>query len=317
VTASQGHTRLERTSALSAPIPGAHGPDGLNVHMLCEDISLYLLPLRSEGEGMTVRLAPDGEELEQTVVNAFAESGYRTDLSEVIADWMKGTVHQLMRHGKAPHELARIVSTDENAENRVVGFRLVRLDPMETEEARSSLTQHVYRRTRAGRLVRETDRTVQVEHFVVCKLPPQMERNRREAMAVLQRLDLSQTTPLLLERMAGRGPPIDFGELRRAESEAVAEATRAFGWTARDLRQYNGYHHAHRQLRFERFLCELRELLVGFANEIVVKGGRLVGVEASLTVNGLPGIADVEQAEEELASGTRRFTEIVDSFRGR
>ena len=50
------------------------------------------------------------------------------------------------------------------------------------------------------------------------------------------RPDSMRTSELMLDGLKGGGPPSDFGEIRRAETEAVAAATRRFGWNARDVR---------------------------------------------------------------------------------
>jgi hypothetical protein len=190
--------------------------------------------------------------------------------------------------------------------------------PSEIVTSASGVTQRTVRRDDSGRPLGDEreERVIPLEFSVVCKLPRELEQARGKAISALQALDSTRTTELMLEGMNGGGPPIDFAEVRRSEIEAVAEATRRFGWNARNVQQYNGYHLTYRQLQFERFLCELRSVLTESAQEIVSKGCGMLGVEASLVIEGLPTLEDIARAQHELAEGKRSFGDIMESVRG-
>lgn len=311
--------RLQRISLPFVRVgPGTFGPDGLNVHMLCEDVGLYLLPIsRRRDGGITIRLEPNNDVVERLVVSAFSDRNYRDELTEVVSDWMGGAARDLIRYGVAPYELARVVE-DDSGEEEVVGVRVMGLEPSEVSQDGTRLIQRTLRRDDAGRPLagQIEERVIPAEFIVLCRLPAELERARARSIAALQTLDSMRTSELMLEGLKGGGPPIDFGEIRRAETEAVAAATRPIGWNARDPRPYNGFHLTYRQLQFERFLCELRDVLVGFAQEVITKAGRMLNFEASLVVEGLPTVEDIERAESELAEGKRPFVDIMSSVRG-
>lgn len=299
--------------------PGALGFDGLHVHMICEDVGLLVMPIsrRAKGE-IVVRVEPNSAAVAELVVRAFSERERwcSDNLTEAISGWLEGTARKLMRYGIAPYRLTRLVK-NEGGEEKVVGCRVVALNPSEIVEARGQITQRYIRRDHWGQpLTKESgERVIPPEQSVLCRLPAELEQARASALAALQIVGEGsmRTSALILDIIQGARLPIDLAEVRRVEAETVVAATRRFGWSARDLRPYNGFHLTYRQLQFERFLCELRSVVIGYAQEAITKMGRMLSFEATLVVEGLPTIADIDRAEAELMEGKRPFGEILNS----
>jgi hypothetical protein len=123
----------------------------------------------------------------------------------------------------------------------------------------------------------------------------------------------------VLPNLKGEIPPIpyDLNKFARDQKMAVAEATKVIGWSARDVaddRFMTEYYHLHRFLRFETFKLKLRNSIIETLNQAISRAGNKLGFKANIIVEGLPTLEDIRQAEESLATGSKRFIDVINPF---
>ncbi len=103
-------------------------------------------------------------------------------------------------------------------------------------------------------------------------------------------------------------PPMEF--------EKPLRAVKPIGWNARG--SFNdsvlSYYWILMSLTFERFKIRLRETMLDTLNAGFERIGEKLGFEARLKIEGLPTLADVDHAIEQLNSGAMPFTEVMKPF---
>jgi hypothetical protein len=99
--------------------------------------------------------------------------------------------------------------------------------------------------------------------------------------------------------------PFDFQVFKSTQEKAVAQASRKAGWNARSsFGEYQTeYYATYRRLRFERMLCQFRDLMLVAANKVLALVGPTLGVSATLEFRGLPTRNDITQADALLERG--------------
>jgi hypothetical protein len=97
---------------------------------------------------------------------------------------------------------------------------------------------------------------------------------------------------------------------------ALVEAVKPIGWNARGT--FNNcvlsYYWIRMSLTFEKFKIRLREAMLATLNRSLQRIGEKVGFKAEIKMEGLPTIADVDNASDQLASGAMPFTEVMKVF---
>jgi hypothetical protein len=116
--------------------------------------------------------------------------------------------------------------------------------------------------------------------------------------------------------------PFDVRQFSRATDLAIATAAREIGWTGRAIYGFGEarvveHYWWYREFAFERFLIELREGFLSQLNEGLRRIGARYGFEGQLAIEGLPSLADVDDAQQHLFAGDRSLTEINSAFKWR
>jgi hypothetical protein len=97
-------------------------------------------------------------------------------------------------------------------------------------------------------------------------------------------------------------------------AEEILGATRAVGWPGRFIfdDQMLLPHRAWRHLQFQRFKIELRDFILEDLIITLQRAAGVLGVQVGLDLAGLLTGADIDQAEADLKTGRRHFSELLD-----
>lgn len=149
--------------------------------------------------------------------------------------------------------------------------------------------------------------------------PPQSLRDKcgpmMESLAVLSTLIMPEFVLQDAQRDKPR-IPYDSSIHVRAHKLALAEAGKLIGWNSRGLFDDDAleFYLLHRQLKFHRFVIEMRGEILSKVNEALALAGKELAFSAQLKIEGLPTIRDVEVAEQKLAAGSCTFKEVLEPF---
>jgi hypothetical protein len=304
---------------------GSHFP-----RMYAEDVRLGTFPIgaRVAEKRLHWSLEPSDHTRERMVVDAlnFGESfGARDEsLAEAVCEWGNHCASAVAMTGRCLFELAYWVSGDSL---EPVGFALVPLNRYRIERSGYAFLQLVpegaralgksprdgYQRLPAGRVTIPGERIVEVAW-------PHFESSDVDVSTVFRLLGPDAATNFVIEGLrqpAAERVPLDYDLARRTERVAIARATKAVGWDGRShFSDYQTeYYSTARMLRFVRFKCQLRELVLSALDDALSRVGQRMGFCARLGVSGLPTAEDVVAAERELAAGSVGAADLRRRFR--
>ena len=296
------------------------------VHMLEQDVALQLLPVSGEirrTDEPCARLLSRSQdaprEVQEFVIAGL--SGERDSLASAVAEHVNQTAAAVVAHGRAVYEVAYYKQN-----GKPVGFVLLYLLPQYLVSRRGSLRQEIPHGTRIPsdalgeepREITERERPLSADRLLIADWPPGYADGQQHVKN-LRWLGRKQYPEFLIPKPGvpdASRVPYDFERFRAVQDRALAATTRFIGWNARGLfdRLQTGYYYAARHLRFERFKIALRDHLLAKLNDVLKRTGRDLGFDAQLQLQGLPGPADVDKAEQELAEGGASLKDIIERF---
>jgi hypothetical protein len=285
--------------------------------MLIEDTSVDIIPIPGyTSRAFEISLQPQDAAAESLIVAGLsrANGSYRDELASVAYDFLKECTWILMGSGEAAYEIAYL---SERATARDVGFELVRVQSGTYRWHRGSLVQVVPEDVAESRGIPREIR-VEADQALHFEIPGGMKRRYLDMIESLEFIDKNPFPRFALDRgAAGLGTPFDSSLLIRTQKMALADATRLVGWNARGTWQEDtlDYYWVWRELAFELFKAELRNLVLLKLNEGLTVAGHRLGFSSRLEIKGLPSVQDVEQARKHLANGDLPFGEILKPFR--
>lgn len=287
-------------------------PVGSYAQMLIDDISTGILPYGSREEKYT-SLTPSDAKYERILAYALSQHSYYRQLdlvgeSRSFIELVAGTV---ARFGNCVCEVVEL-KDPATADGKTVAFRLPKLNPL-TVRKQGKLWKQFVPQENENLL----ELTLPLERLIVFDLPQQHRAYWQKMIESLKLLDLS--FPDLTDRDSSRSPrnAFDYKAHHELLDQAILRITRDIGW---DMRRntpdgITEYYWLHRRLRFVKFRIELRDHIIDTLNVGLKTMRSLLGTESLIELQNLPTIVDVEQAEEDLRSGTRSVKEIIDRFR--
>ena len=283
--------------------------------MLIEDVRLRIVPVGLHQGSRTCRVAldPDKPRVEELVLDALGARQYNRDLTAATFEFIRECAQVILACGEAVYEIAFL---SRPRGKKAIAFELVRLQPGTVIRTQSEIVQHV---PAAVAQERKLPREIQLplETVVAFAAPGQFTARLPRVLDELALLSGSLLPPFHSEIISGESRiPFDIQTHIRSRSLAVAEATKEIGWDARGMGSefFLEYYRLQRRLTFKRFLILMREGILHTLNVVLERAGEVLGFKASLTIEGLTTLDDVETAEAQLARGDRPFREIMARF---
>lgn len=158
------------------------------------------------------------------------------------------------------------------------------------------------------------------DNIVIFEFPAYIRDDYRPMMSALYAQgEITSMPNFVLPSMKGEIAPVPFdsNKFSRDQKMAVAEATKLIGWNAREVADdvfITEYYYLHRFLLFERFKLEVRESILSKLNEAIARTGKKLGFTGQIVVEGLPSLAVIEDAQQGLEQGDRKFNDIMKPF---
>lgn len=301
--------------------------EGHNSHMLFEDVSNGVFPFAlGRGNQSRVRLEPYDPKVERLIADGLEDrTRYSASpLEDSLAEWFRLCAREIARGGRVVYEIGYLV---RRSDGRADGFRLLRINPDSIERHGDVLVQQVPAGARARdySVVEEGDLTlpsetliIPAERILIFEMPVayrrEWQRIRRD-LAFIDRNDPAALTIRRMEAPAREQFPFDWDLHHATYGRAVAEVTRAVGWNRREIvNLQQGYSWMVRHLRFKRFVITVRDEMMATLNDGLRRIGEHVGFRGQLVLQGVPTLADVDEAERLLWEGSKPFAEITAPF---
>lgn len=280
---------------------------GGEVYMFGEDVQLGIMPY-TKTETMRIDLVPPSENAYQLVAQALGRDhsfGYGRNyhrFEDAIPKFVRECAQTIMHSGVAQYE---IVTEFDDESGEATGFRF------------QWVTPHTIRRRR-GRWVQDIGTTaaqelgcgryVPVDITRIVSFPVVHPFKPRKLLSVLRTLAGvgTQLIPMFGLNPAEQPPGFDFSDFQLTRSQASAAATAPVGWNGRGRlgSEITDYYYLYRELRFQRFLVNLRSSIIDRVNDVLAKELPRFGCTGSIVLSGFPGLHEIESIARDLERGT-------------
>jgi len=285
------------------------------MHMLPEDVSLGIMPIggRSSRPDFKVTLCPADKSAKEIIAAGLnrRDYGYGRSLADSLYEFFRLLAADLCAAEQAVFE---IVYLEEPQTEKVIGFELAFISENQIVEKKGQLYQSV-----PPELARERNISQLIplarEDLMIFKAPADFEKPLRDVRQNLGQLD-EKRFPMMMLEATKTNTPYDFIAHQRSMKLALVEAVKPIGWNARG--SFNdcvlSYYWIHMSLTFEKFKIQLREAMLTTLNGGLERIGEKIGFKAQIKIDGLPTLADVDTASNNLNSGAMPFTEVMKPF---
>src|SRR5437899_1155176 len=286
---------------------------GFYMDMFSEDVAVSIMPIggRSSRPNFQVTISPDDERAKGIIMTGLREHGYGHSLADTLYDFFHLLAANLTTSERATFE---VVYLEERQTQTLVGFELAPISHTQIVEKRGQFYQRVPPQVAVERNVPEMI-LLEKDDLIIFKSPLEFEKALRNLRRGLSELDKLQFPALMLEATK-TNIPYDFKAHERSMKLALIEVVKPIGWNARG--SFNdcvlSYYWILMSLTFERFKIRLREVMLDTLNAGLERIGKKLDFKARFKIDGLPTLADVDRATDNLNSGAMPYTEVMKSF---
>ena len=283
-------------------------------NMLVEDTKSQCFPIPGYGKDYKVILDASDAKCENLIIDAIETRYGREDLENSLYEFFQTCVSVVMSYGYAAYEIVYFSNDEEKIES--FGFTLIPPTAffIETNKFKQYIPKEI---------VEERNLTAQYvdftpEDILLFELPDDIKPYYNEMMESLIFLGQNLFPKFALENLRNPTIPFSHNDYMLSREFALAKATQKLGWNSRNYSsEYKfEYYVWHRQLKFYKFLCQLRDGILAKFNEGLERVGKQMRFQAKLSVEGLATIKDVDDAIERLKNGDlKTFSEVLDVFK--
>jgi hypothetical protein len=295
--------------------------DTLYTHSLIDRVGNGIIPVpRSHVRpDYRIRLSNDDPEAEWILASALPHGmGGHPDIERSIYAFFRDCARIILQFGQAFYEV--VYEPPIVQLGRLLPFRIVSVIPGTVECS-------------FKRWVQKLPKSVARESKLPCILALDQERILRfgPPVALDGKIDQIMDSLTVLSKLASvqfmqhnlRDPsnriPFDFSVFSATQSQALAAAARSIGWLPTNFLLGDGkateHYWWHRELRFERFLAELRSAILTELNAGLESVGRRLGTEMAIVIEGLPSVGDIDSIQRHLLSGDWSLESIHEAIK--
>lgn len=283
-------------------------------HMLIDDTKLKCLPIPGFGKEYKVILNASDPKCEDLIVDAIETQYDREDLENSLYEFYQTCVSVIMAYGYAAYEIVYF----SNEEGKIESFGFTLITPSAFFIEKNKFKQYV-----PPEIAEERNLTVQSidfepEDILLFELPDNVKPSYNQMMESLAFLGQNLFPKFALENMRNPTIPFSHKDYLLSRELALAKASQKIGWNSRNYsNEYKfEYYVWHRQLKFYKFLCQIRDSILEKFNEGLERVGKRMNFQAKLSFEGLCKIDDIDNATEKLKNGDlKTFSEVLDIFR--
>jgi len=288
---------------------------GAEAHMFAEDVQMGIMPY-SMSEEMRIELVPPHEDSYKLVAYALGRDryfGYRYHrFEQSIPEFVRECAQTIMRSGFAQYE---IVTEYDRETKQPVEFRFQWVTPHTIRRRRGKWVQDI------GTKAAEETGSSRYVPIVISRIvtfpvvPPLTPRKLLSVNRTLAGVG-TQLMPMFGLDPAKQPPGFDFDEFQLKRNRASAVATAPVGWNGRGRlgEKITDYYYLYREIRFQRFLVQLRSSIIDRVNSVLAEMLPRFGRSGSIVLAGFPGLHEIENIARNLQGGTSlkaAFKDIV------
>jgi len=286
------------------------------IRMLVDDVSHSIVPYGGESrrEGFTVRLVPEGADVEKQVVDGLGQRNESRNLAAATCYFIQECAMFIMLEGQVHYEIVYHERVEGSGRK---SFKLEFIPPWSIKRRRGKLVQMIPQEVAVSQ---GCPTTVvlggpDIVTFSSSIIDPARNMKTLETLARVGEGVLPEFYMRDLAQ-AGKASPFELKEFERAQKATVATVTKEYGWTARGLLQecMSEYYFFVRFLRFEMLKAIMREDIVRTLNQALGRAGDVLGFEAAIVIEGLPSNEDVSRSSALLQEGKSEFKVIMDPY---
>ncbi len=301
-------------------------PDGLNAHLLFQDVSTGIVPYRT-GWDDAYRLVIDPPERQWALKESLSLSPQDSGADDFIREvarrlfvdhevWIELAVDasrtpKRRRGGMAGERLFEVAIVHGLMEDLATGAKRQVLPSAEEIPPHYSIDF-------GG--VAEVD--LSSARLIRVNLPVrypghQLDVILRELAEIPEKLTPDWVDAKWMGIAAADAPTFNVAEHIRLRDLLTLQATRPIGWTAREIflgerRVLNDYAHFERELRFLHFRVALRARAEEALTQVLREAGEVLGLHIEAYAEGLLTPVQVDEAIERFQGGTLTFAEVND-----
>lgn len=289
--------------------------EGFYTHLLHQDLD-HVVPysIGSDSGQRAAVVGPDAEVALSLIAAALSKRSYPS-LQDGVREFINRTAQQLVLGGPCSYEVAFLFAPDAKVDEQPVGFRLEMVIPGTLGARDGTPIQYVLPtlstlRDRNGLPYVLLDSST----LVAFALPEDLEKPVRALVNFLLTANQEQGKEFgLMEQAATQRTAYEFSAHKREKGELFAKVTQPIGWNIRDLFPDDQLEplQTWRMIRFLEFKIRLRDSILDRLNQAVALAGEGLGFEATIEVQGLPTLDNVEIAKTDLRTGRRGLGDLA------
>ena len=278
------------------------------ISMLWEDVQKDIMSTYKFENSFKLSIEPVNHEVEKLILNAISERGY--NLESAIRSFFEECAANIIAFGEAIYEMEYI--HDEN--DKLIEFNLIHIPPITVIRKNGRVLQYIPEEVARKRNI---DQYVELspENIVIFKLPEDSNKLLSETRRNFIELSkLPSPSGFALKNIESNNSiPYDFNTHTNTLKLAEAEAGHPIGWSVRFSldNEITEYYLLYLSLKFEKFIIELRNVILQKLNQVIKEVGEQNGFEARINIEGLPSLIDIENLQKQLESGEKSFIDII------
>jgi hypothetical protein len=281
---------------------------------LIEDVRLRVMPVPGgTNRSIQVYISPADDNIESLIAEGLDARNYWRELPSAAHEFFGMCAATILAHEEAHYELDYFL----DAERKPIGFKLAFIPAGSLSVQGGKILQHIPPTIVHRRGLSSDQVEISSDLVLTFRAPEYVRESLAYMMESIAITGQAGLPSFVLEAMRDmRESYFDHSLFEESRNLSVADATKIIGWSGRQM--INGsileYYQLHRQLRFERFLVELRNQLLATLNDGLSRVGKRLGFSAEMKIEGLPTLMDVEAAETRLREGAGKFKEVTKPF---
>jgi hypothetical protein len=280
--------------------------------MLVDDVANGIVPYGDSG--FTVSFEPANPDVVALVAQGLDREDYYPHLSGSVRNFLREAAQTVLAFADAPYE---IVYYSEPKTDKFVAFGLSFILPWTLKRKGGGWLQTIPN-DYAAHLKARPEIELPSDSIFRLHLPKSISCYYARMMTDLDVLGRDLPPAFALPKPGEPAPDIgfDFQEWHKCHDIAVAQATMACGWNARNSfpKEVTEFYFVQRFLKFERFKLELRTSLLSQVNDLLQIVGKQLSFSGRIGMVGLPDNAQIDQSMQQLECSTASFTDVMKPY---
>lgn len=280
---------------------------------LIEDTKMKCFPIPGYGKQFKVILDATSPKCERLIIDAIEKQYGREDLENSLYHFFQTCVSVIIAYGFVAYEIVYF----SNDKGKIVSFGFTLIPPSAFFVEKNEFKQYVPRDIADKRNLPDKYLNFEQENVLLFQLTDDVKPYYNQMIESLAFIGQNLLPEFAMENLRNPTIPFSLNEYVKSRELALAKATKKIGWNSRNYSNEHKFEYYvwHRQLKFYRFVCQLRESILDTINDGLTRVGKQMNFQAKLSVEGLYTTQDVDDALMKLKKDDlKTFSDILDIF---